>query len=77
MVPLAAVVWTYRMSFPLVAIAMTALVLLAVAYYHRIAVPAFLAKHQRQLDEGGSPQAVVQPLRGRRPATSERGRLAA
>ncbi len=68
-----AVVWTYWMSFPLLALVVTAVVAFAVAYYHNVALPVFLSRHERQLETGG-PKATVLPLRPRRSQSAPDGR---
>ena len=50
MVMLAAEVWTYWLAPPLLAAAVMMVILTAVAYYRKVAVPSFLAEQHRQLE---------------------------
>ncbi len=46
----AAEVWTYWLAPPLLATALTLLIVTLVGYYRKVAVPEYLAEQQRQIE---------------------------
>ena len=50
MIMLAAQVWTYWLAPPLLATAVMMVILTAVGYYRKVAVPSFLSEQHRQLE---------------------------